>query len=65
MGGRGSSRGTGGSGSRIEVPEGKRRLGSGGRRKKLKGEAGSPYGTERPGLPLRPAGSSQGTDGEQ
>ena len=54
MGGRGSSRGT-----RIRVPEGKRP--SGGRKKKLKGEAGNPYGTERPS---QSAGDGQSNEGQ-
>jgi hypothetical protein len=54
MGGRGSSGGT-----RIKVPDGKRPRG--GRKKKLKGEAGNPYGTERPG---QPAGGTQGKEGQ-
>jgi hypothetical protein len=54
MGGRGSSSGSPGR-SRITVPDGKRRRGSGSRRKKIKTEPGNPTGD---GLPLRPAGGT-------
>jgi len=50
MGGRGSSRRIG-SGTHVTVPDKKQR--GRGRSQKLRGEAGSPYGTERP-LPLQP-----------
>jgi hypothetical protein len=58
MGGRGSSRGGISGGTRISVPEGKKRR-SGGRPKKLPGEPGNPRGDE---LPFRPAGGKQTTE---
>jgi hypothetical protein len=61
MGGRGSSSGGSSSGTSISVPEGKRRRRSGDRRKKIKTEPGNPTGD---GLPLRPAGGGQGTEGQ-
>ncbi len=61
MGGRGSSSSGAGGRTRITVPEGKRRRRRGTRRTKLKTEPGNPTGD---GLPLRPAGGGQGTEGQ-
>lgn len=61
MGGRGSSSGGTGGGTTISVPEGKRRRGSGNRRKKIKTEPGFPIGTNPP---RQPTGGAQGNEGQ-
>jgi hypothetical protein len=63
MGGRGSSRGGTGGGTHITVPEGKRRRGSGNRRKKIKvDQPGFPIGTNPP---RPPTGGPQGNEEAQ